>query len=320
MGHSFYFVPFQWQAFVLERHDDFYAEIRKITIQSVMVLIIVLIAGTAVTLLMAHYLTAPLGRVLSAMEQLGDENDTATKVPVDYPDEIGDLAQQFNSMTDDLASSYERLKTFAFREALARKQIVVSERETLAVLARAAEYRDPETGAHINRVGQYARLVAVGLGMDEYRQNLVYYASPLHDIGKLGVPDSILLKPGKLTDEEWEHIFKHPTIAYDVLKNATSPYLKAGAVIGLTHHEHFDGKGYPQGLTGEEIPLFGRIVGLVDVFDALTTRRPYKDPWTFEKAVELLVQEKSKHFDKTLVDIFVDNLDAVKKIHSNNSG
>ena len=155
------------------------------------------------------------------------------------------------------------------------------------------------------------------LGEDESNQDLIYYAAPLHDVGKIGIPDHILLKKGRLTSEEFEIIKEHSQIGSDILKNTKSHYLRAGAVIALTHHECFDGSGYPDGLRGTEIPLFGRIVGLVDVFDALTTDRPYKKAWSFAKAFELLDLERGKHFDSEMVDLFITNADQVKRIYEN---
>jgi HD-GYP domain-containing protein (c-di-GMP phosphodiesterase class II) len=319
VGQTFYFVPFRWQTFVLEEESSFAGEVRQITRRSLIILVAALITATALVLLFSAYLTQPLSRVSSAIESIEPGSPSNQPIPVEYPDEIGDLAHRFNLMNEDLVTAYGKLKDFAFREALARRQIVKSERETLVVLARAAEYRDPETGDHINRVGLYARLMARELGLDDYRQNLIYFASPLHDIGKLGVPDSILLKPGKLTAEEFEIIKKHPLIAYDVLKDSESPYLKAGAVIALTHHEHYDGNGYPQGLAGDEIPLFGRIAGLVDVFDALMTKRPYKEAWDLETTLAYLESQKDLHFESRLVEIFLARRDEVLRIFEENS-
>jgi response regulator RpfG family c-di-GMP phosphodiesterase len=319
VGQTFYFVPFRWQTFVLEEEASFSDEVRKITRRSLVILATALVVATALVLAFSAYITRPLSRVTEAIGTVEPGSPEPQTIPVEYPDEIGELAHRFNLMNDDLASAYGRLKDFAFREALARRQIVKSERETLVVLARAAEYRDPETGDHINRVGLYARLLARELGLDEYRQNLIYFASPLHDIGKIGVPDSILLKPGKLTPEEFEVIKRHPLIAYEVLKDSQSPYLRAGAVIALTHHEHYDGLGYPQGLAGAEIPLFGRIAGLVDVFDALMTKRPYKDAWDLESTLDYLRSERNKHFEPRLVDIFLTRREEVRRIFEENS-
>ncbi|MCK5201072.1 MAG: HD domain-containing protein, partial [Spirochaetales bacterium] len=202
-------------------------------------------------------------------------------------------------------------------EAIAKKEVFARENETLNVLGRASDYKDPETGAHIVRVSCYSRLLSESLGQSEALQDLIFYAAPLHDIGKLGIPDSILLKPGKLTSKEFEIIKTHTTIGFKILANPSSKYLKAGAVIAVSHHEKFDGTGYTKGLKGDEIPIFGRIVSIADVFDALTTKRPYKDPWLFEKVVGQLIEERGRHFDPEIVDLFMENISKVKKIYDN---
>ncbi len=320
VGFSFHFAPFDWRTFVLEERGSFLAEVRRITVRSAVVFFVAAAFGTALVLAFSFYLTRPLSRIVSSIERLRPTPPIMDKIAVEYPDEIGDLAHRFNLMTEDLGNAYTQLREFAFREALARREIAAGERETLAVLARAAEHRDPETGAHINRVGLYARLLARSLGLDEDKQNLIYFASPLHDIGKLGVPDSVLLKPGTLDPGESELMRRHAEIGYAVLKDAVNPYLKAGAVIALTHHERHDGSGYPQGLAGEEIPVFGRIVGLVDMLDALTTRRPYKEPWDVETTISYLESQKDRLFERRLVEALTAHIDEVKEIYAAHMG
>ena len=139
----------------------------------------------------------------------------------------------------------------------------------------------------------------------------MFKSAPLHDIGKLGIPDSVLLKPDKLDPEEVKTMQSHTTIGYNILTNSHSKYLKAGAVIALSHHEKFDGSGYPRGLTGEDIPIFGRIVSIADVFDALASKRPYKPARSFEKSIEYILKESGKHFYPSLVDLFQDNIEEI---------
>ncbi len=318
VGFAFHSAPFDWQTFVLEERGSFLADVRRITLRTAVVFVVAAACGTVLVLAFSLYLTRPLSRIVSAMEGLRPAPPFLEKIAVEYPDEIGDLAHRFNLMTGDLNTAYSRLREFAFREALARREIAAGERETLVVLAKAAENRDRETGTHINRVGLYARLLARSLGMNEELQNLAYYASPLHDIGKLGVPDAILLKPGRLTPGELEEMKRHTQVGYEVLRDAANPYLKAGAVIALTHHERYDGSGYPQGLVGGEIPLFGQIVGLVDMLDALTTRRPYKEPWDIQTTISYLESEKGRLFDAPLVESLVSHIDEVIEIYEAN--
>jgi response regulator RpfG family c-di-GMP phosphodiesterase len=200
--------------------------------------------------------------------------------------------------------------------AIATEKLIQREHEALVVLSSTAEYRDPETASHISRVAHYSKLMAEGYGLDQEEQERIFYASPLHDVGKVGIKDEILLKPGKLTDEEFEYMKTHAEIGYEILKNCENPFLKAGAVIARSHHEKFDGSGYPRGIKGEDIPLYGRITAIADVFDALTSHRPYKKAWSFEEAFEFIRDQSGAHFDPKLVKIFIDNAEAVRKIYT----
>ena len=196
----------------------------------------------------------------------------------------------------------------------ATRKLIDSEQGTLQMLGKISEYRDPETSAHTQRVASYSKFLAKKYGLDEEQQDIIFYASPFHDIGKIGIPDNILLKPGKLSDEELIFMHKHSSIGYEILKDARSKYLKAGGIIALNHHEKYDGNGYPNGLKGENIHIFGRITAIADVFDALTSKRPYKDAWTLEKAFLFLEEEKGKHFDPILIDLFLKNKEKIIEI------
>lgn len=190
-----------------------------------------------------------------------------------------------------------------------------SEHEILQMLGKSAEYKDPETNAHTQRVSHYCKILAASYGLDENLQDIIFYASPFHDLGKIGIPDKILLKPGKLDVDEYEIMKRHSQIGYEILKGSKSKYLKAGGVIAFNHHEKYDGSGYPNGLKGESIPIFGRITAIADVFDALTSNRPYKKAWSVNEAFDLLIEEKEKHFDPFLVDLFIENREKVMQIH-----
>lgn len=192
--------------------------------------------------------------------------------------------------------------------------VVQREQELILRLSKAAEFRDPETGAHIVRMARYSELIALRLGQDEEYCALILKAAPMHDLGKLGIPDGILLKPGKLTDEEFLVMTRHPEIGHEILKGSESHLIQFGAEIALTHHEKWDGSGYPNRLRGEDIPLSGRIVAVADVFDALTSERPYKAAWPLEKARKLLEDGAGSHFDPACVAAFLAEWDAVMKI------
>ncbi len=184
-----------------------------------------------------------------------------------------------------------------------------SRKEVILRLGRAAEYRDNETGAHIKRMSEMVHTLAQASGMADHRSDTVALAAQLHDIGKIAIPDAILLKPGKLTPEEFDIIKTHPRIGGEVLSEGNAILTILARTIALTHHEKWDGSGYPAGLKGEDIPLEGRMTALADVFDALTSVRPYKKAWSHQKAKEEIVAQKGRHFDPKLVDLFIDTFD-----------
>lgn len=192
------------------------------------------------------------------------------------------------------------------RQAVTLKtaEIVAREQETITRLARAAEFRDPETGAHIVRMAHYSQRIARQLGLDDELCERILSAAPMHDIGKVGTPDHILLKPGRLTAEELVVMHQHSRIGHDILKGSSSPMIQMAAEIALTHHEKFDGSGYPDGTVGEAIPISGRIVAVADVFDALTSPRPYKEAWPLERAFDFIKTGRGSHFDPACVDAF----------------
>ena len=187
----------------------------------------------------------------------------------------------------------------------ATKQIRAREQETLFRLAKAGEYRDEETGNHIIRMAKYSRLIAEELGLKSDHCDLIELAAPMHDIGKIGIPDHILQKPGKLSTDEFTIMKTHPLIGFRILQDSPSKYLMLGATIALSHHEKFDGSGYPHGEKGDKIPLEARIVAVADVFDALTSNRPYKTAWSNEDSLAYLNTNSGKHFDPACVDAFI---------------
>ncbi len=184
------------------------------------------------------------------------------------------------------------------------KELKNSQIEIIRRLAQAAEFRDNDTGAHIIRMSHYCAALGRAMGLSPADVELILTASPLHDIGKIGIPDSILLKPGKLSPEEFEIMKTHTTIGAQLLASANSPVMKMAQVIALTHHEHWDGSGYPRGLKGDQIPLIGQICSVCDVFDALISERPYKQPWTPQQAAQEIISQKNKQFKPELIDQF----------------
>jgi len=205
----------------------------------------------------------------------------------------------------DLLDEQVRLRT---------REIEDTQIEILRRLGQAAEFRDNETGAHVTRMSKYSQALALAAGHTEADAEQLLIASPMHDVGKIAIPDHILLKPGKLTPEEFEVIKTHAYAGFKLLDGHPSELMRLAATIALSHHEKWDGSGYPYGLKGEDIALEGRIVAICDVFDALTSSRPYKQAWSVDQAATFILEQAGKHFDPRYAKIFVDHLDQMISI------
>ena len=192
-----------------------------------------------------------------------------------------------------------------------------SEKDIISILGKTAEYRDNETSAHTLRVGAMSAFIAKKLSWSDEDCELMRLAAPMHDMGKVGIADNILLKPGKLNYDEFEIMKTHATIGHTILSQKTTPLLKLAAQIALSHHEKHDGSGYPNKLSADEIPLCGAIVAVVDVFDALLSERPYKKAFSLEKTVAILKSDSGTHFKPQIVDIFIENLDEIVALRDN---
>jgi PAS domain S-box-containing protein len=188
-------------------------------------------------------------------------------------------------------------------------EIIDTQKDVISTMGEIGESRSKETGLHVKRVAEYSKLLAIKYGLNKEDCDLVYNASPMHDIGKVGIADSILKKPGKLTHEEFEIMKTHTTLGYNMLKNSKRDILSAAAVISYEHHEKYDGTGYPNNKVGEDIHIFGRITAVADIFDALGSDRCYKKSWPLENILKLFTEQKGKHLDPVLVDLFIKNLD-----------
>ena len=233
-----------------------------------------------------------------------------------YAEDLAKVCQSERKKRKELEAANKQALNYAkdLQETILERKAVYEElqdaySDTIRRLVIAAEYKDEDTGDHIVRISRYSSLLAEKLGWPAKEVQNIFYAAPMHDVGKIGIPEHILLKPSKLTDEEFNLIKTHTTIGAKILANSKSEILQLAHQIAISHHEQWNGKGYPQGISGDNIPIAGRIVSLVDVFDALISQRPYKALYPVEKACDIVKKERGEHFDPDVVDVFFVNID-----------
>lgn len=250
------------------------------------------------------------------------KNSATYHIPVIFVTALSDIADEakgFAAGGVDFISKPVRAPIVKARVATHLSLVRVDELkktrlEIVQRLGLAAEYKDNETGLHVIRMSHYSAIIARAMGFAPATVEELLHASPMHDVGKIGIPDRILQKPGKLTPEEWEVMREHPAIGARIIGQHQTGLLRMAYDIALSHHEKWDGSGYPQGLVGEAIPLVGRIVAVADVFDALTTVRPYKKAWPINEALAYIKEQSGKHFDPALVEIFLSQLPAILEV------
>ena len=211
-------------------------------------------------------------------------------------------------------SLYDQKRTLETMVKVRTQELDETRLEIIRRLGRAAEYRDNETGMHVIRMSKYSQLIALEIGLDDAQAELILNATPMHDIGKIGIPDHILLKPGKLTDEEFDIMKKHCEYGSNIIGDHSSEILKMAKEVAISHQEKWNGRGYPNHLKGEDIPLVSRIAAVADVFDALTSVRPYKKAWAVEDAVALIKKESGEHFDPRIANAFIKVLPDILKV------
>ncbi|MCQ8818664.1 two-component system response regulator [Pseudoalteromonas agarivorans] len=240
-------------------------------------------------------------------------------IPIIFVTALGDESDEFKGfelgavdyITKPISPAIVRARVKTHLSLVQAEQLKQAHVDLVHRLGRAAEYKDTDTGEHIARMSQYSKLLALEFGMGEQQAELLRQAAPMHDVGKIGIPDAILLKPGRLTPDEFAHMKQHAAIGAQILANSSSPLLQLAHKLAIEHHEKWDGSGYPNGLKGEQISVEGRIVAIADVFDALTSKRPYKEAWGVEEALEHMQAQAGKHFDPHLINLFVNKLDAI---------
>ena len=225
-------------------------------------------------------------------------------------------AQELSQNDLNLINLFLHNVSIAYENVLLRNEIEGTQRDMLYMLGESIETRSKETGQHVHRVAEYCRLIAVGIGLSERDAGIIEVASPLHDFGKIGIPDSVLHKAGKLNEEEWELMKTHAEIGRDLLKQSDRKILKAASIIAGQHHEHWNGKGYPDGLKEKQIHIYARISAVADVFDALGSKRCYKEAWPLDKIIDVLKQESGKQFDPDIVEWVLINIDIMKRVRA----
>jgi HD-GYP domain-containing protein (c-di-GMP phosphodiesterase class II) len=222
--------------------------------------------------------------------------------------------QTFSTQDMDYLSLAAAYSGKSLESIMLNDEIVETQKEIILAMGKIGEGRSKETGNHVNRVAHYSYLLALGLGMSETEADMLRNASPMHDIGKVAIPDSILQKPGKLSDEEFQHMKQHSDIGFRLLRNSKRQLLRAAAIVALQHHEKWDGSGYPQGLKGEDIHIYGRITAIADVFDALGSSRIYKAAWPLDQILALIEEERGRHFDPRVVEVFFEQLPHILEV------
>ena len=250
------------------------------------------------------------------------QNILTQHIPVIFVSALSDAAEEAQGfavggvdyITKPVSGAIVRARVATHLSLVQVDELKKTRLEIVQRLGLAAEYKDNETGLHVIRMSHYSHIIARAAGFDEARAEDLLHAAPMHDIGKIGIPDCILQKPGKLTPEEWAIMREHPVIGARIIGVHTIGLLHMAHDIALTHHERWDGSGYPRGLQGEDIPVVGRIVAVADVFDALTTQRPYKKAWPLNEAIAYIREQRGKHFDPRLVEVFLEQLPAVLEV------
>lgn len=282
-------------------HSDKVSEQTTSIIIIVGVFFLLLISLSAATLI--SRINVPLSFILKYINGITlNKRNLSSQLPIFRDDEFGKLSKSFNKMTDTINTNIKEIEHL-------NKEIVNTQKEVIFTMGAIGESRSKETGNHVKRVAEYSKLLAIKYGLSEEISELLKEASPMHDIGKVGIPDSILKKPGVLVGQEWKIMKTHAELGYEMLKHSKREILKTAAIVAYEHHEKWDGTGYPRALKGEDIHIYGRITAVADVFDALGSDRCYKKAWPLIEIEEYFIENKAKHFDPELIDVFFANID-----------
>ena len=282
---------------------------QEITTSILLIFPIALVLGLIISIFLSKSYTKPFSRLLNAMKESDPTKDKITVVQTSAQNEIKELFDEFNNQMTQIKSSTNEIN-------LLNDEIEETQKEVVFTMGAIGESRSKETGNHVKRVAQYSKILALHYGLSEHEADMIKQASPMHDIGKVAIPDSVLNKPGRFTPEERKIMDTHAQLGYDMLKNSHRSLLQLAATVAYEHHEKWDGSGYPQGLKGEDIHIAGRITALADVFDALGSDRVYKKAWEDKRIFDLFREQRGLHFDPKLVDIFFENLEDFLKVRA----
>ncbi|WP_408997827.1 HD-GYP domain-containing protein [Sulfurovum sp.] len=264
---------------------------------------IMLVAAITLAIVFRNALKKDTKIIIENLQNIEDGNYRKTQT-INRPDELGEISYSIKDMASSIEEGIEQVESL-------NEEIINTQKEIIYTMGEIAETRSKETGNHVKRVAEYSKILALKSGLGENEAEMLKLASPMHDIGKVGIPDNILNKPDKLTADEFEIMKTHASLGYEMLKHSNKKILQAAAIVSKEHHEKYNGEGYPNGLKGDEIHIYARITAVADVFDALGSDRVYKKKWDDKDIFEYLKKESGESFDPKLIDIFFENIDEI---------
>ena len=291
---------------IIGRYNDYNIIDSQVTLEVFYIGLLMIISAVILAISFGKILKEDTKIIIGNIKNIENGEYENTSI-INRADELGEISYAMKNMSSSIKDGIHQIESLS-------DEIINTQKEIIYTMGEIAETRSKETGNHVKRVAEYSKLIALKLGINEQEAEMLKLASPMHDIGKVGIPDNILNKPGKLTPEEFEIMKTHAQLGYEMLKHSSKPILQAAAIVSKEHHEKYNGNGYPKGLKGEEIHIFARITAVADVFDALGSDRIYKKAWEDKKIFELFNNEKGEHFDPKIIDIFFENLEEIKQI------
>ena len=291
---------------IIGRYNDYNIIDSQVTLEVFYIGLLMIISAVILAIAFGKILKEDTKIIINNIQNIENGKYENTSI-INRPDELGEISYAMRNMSSSIKDGINEIESLS-------DEIINTQKEIIYTMGEIAETRSKETGNHVKRVAEYSKLLALKLGISSDEAEMLKLASPMHDIGKVGIPDNILNKPGKLTPEEFEIMKTHAQLGFDMLKHSSKAILQIAAIVSNEHHEKYNGKGYPRGLKGEDIHIFARITAVADVFDALGSDRIYKKAWEDEKIFELFNSEKGEHFDPKVIEAFFHSLDEIKTI------